>query len=374
MWDMWDMGDSSDSNETPAPTPPNSYVASISPGTVTPLSEYIQYTFVIRLDSAPNSEQIINYLITGTGQSPTSTDDFTENQGLSGTITFAPGETQKTISVNVFNKGRTEENEAFMLSISSSTSTVIVADNSVISTVTDHPNEGGASLVGDTLFFHYTPEIPFKPTSSNDYVKVAGGVTLKAGAGDDEIISTTGFNHISGEAGNDKITLGMGTNYIDGGSGNDTIISGPSMGLTNQFWSDINGGTGEDTVDFSNLEKFIIVNLERTLFGNDITLGFIENVEKVIGTGFDDIIDASKLGNTIDGGGGNDIIRAGKGNDAVYGGLGDDRVDGQSGVDILTGGAGRDYFQFSSGITDIGKTAKNVTLSPILLPGRIAFF
>lgn len=359
MWDMWDMGGSSSSNETPAPPPPNNYVASVAPGTVTPTNGSTQYTFVISLDSAANSEQTINYQITGTGQSPTTSDDFANNQALTGTVTFAPGETQKSITVNVLSKDKTEANEAFTVTLTSSVSTLMVASNnaSVISAVTDQPNEGGASLVGDKLFFHDTPTTPFTPTSSADYVKVAGGLILKTGAGDDEIISTTGLNHIDGGSGNDKITLSMGTNYIIGGSGDDTITSGPSLELTDHFWSDINGGTGVDTVDFSNLQKNIIVNLERNLFGNDITLGTISNVEKVIGTSFNDTIDASKLGNVIDGGGGDDIIRAGKGGDTVYGGTGDDTLDGQNGVDVLTGGSGRDRFEFSSGVADIGKTA-----------------
>lgn len=360
MWDMWDMGGSSSSNETPAPPPLNTYVASVTAGTVTPSNESIQYTFVIRLDSAANSEQTINYQITGIGQSPTSSDDFANNQALIGTVTFAPGETQKSITVNVLNKDKTEANEAFTVTLTSNVSTLMVASNgaSVISAVTDQPNEGGASLVGDKLFFHDTPATPFTPTSSADYVKVAGSLILKTGAGDDEIISTTGVNRIAGEAGNDKITLGMDKNFVEGGSGNDTIISGPSLGFADGNLSYIDGGTGTDKVDFSNLQESIIVDLDRRFFRNeDADFGFLLNVESVVGTNYNDIIEASKWGNVIDGGGGNDIIRAGKGNDAVFGGAGDDEVDGQSGVDILTGGSGRDYFQFSSGVADIGKTA-----------------
>jgi Ca2+-binding RTX toxin-like protein len=360
MWDMWDMGGSSSSNETSATPPPNSYVASVAPGTVTPSNGSTQYTFLISLDSAANSEQTINYQITGTGQTPTSADDFANNQALTGTVTFAPGETQKSITVNVLSKDKTEANEAFTVTLSSSVSTLMVASNSssVISAVTDKPNQGGASLVGDKLFFHDTPTTPFTPTSSADYVKVAGGLILKTGAGDDEIISTTGINRIAGEAGNDRITLGMDKNFVEGGIGNDTIISGPSLGLADGNLSYIDGGAGIDKVDFSNLQGGIVVDFDRGFFRNDdFDYGFLLNVENVIGTSYNDVINAGKLGNVIDGGGGNDIIRAGKGSDAVYGGAGDDTLDGQNGVDVLTGGTGRDYFEFSSGIADIGKTA-----------------
>ena len=365
MWDMWDMGDTSSSTDTTTTDTttsndtPKIYVASVASGSVTSSNGVAAYTFVIKLDAAATVEQSINYQITGVGQTPTSSDDYANGQALTGTVAFAIGDTQKTITVNVYNKDNTESNEAFSVSLTSSLSTVTVDSNSaaVISTVTDQPHTGGASLVNDKVFFHDTPTTPYTPTSSADYVKVAGELIFNAGAGDDEIISTSGLNHIDGGSGNDKITLSMGTNYILGGSGDDTITSGPSLELTDHFWSDINGGTGVDTVDFSNLQKNIIVNLERNLFGNDITLGTISNVEKVIGTSFNDTIDASKLGNVIDGGGGNDIIRAGKGSDAVYGGAGDDTLDGQNGVDVLTGGTGRDRFEFSSGVADIGKTA-----------------
>ena len=367
MWDMWDMGDTSSSTDTTTTTDtttsndtPKIYVASVASGSVTSSNGVTAYTFVIKLDAAATVEQSINYQITGVGQTPTSSDDYANGQALTGTVVFAIGETQKTITVNVYNKDNTESNEAFSVSLTSSLSTVTVDSNSaaVISTVTDQPHTGGASLVNDKVFFHDTPTTPYTPTSSADYVKVAGSLILKTGAGDDEIISTTGINRIAGEAGNDRITLGMDKNFVEGGSGNDTIISGPSLGFADGNLSYIDGGTGVDTADFSNLQGGIVVDFDRIFYRNDdFDIGLLVNVENVVGTSYNDVINAGKLGNVIDGGGGNDIIRAGKGSDAVYGGAGDDTLDGQNGVDVLTGGTGRDYFEFSSGISDIGKTA-----------------
>ncbi|HET7717984.1 MAG TPA: alkaline phosphatase PhoX [Bauldia sp.] len=79
------------------------------------------------------------------------------------------------------------------------------------------------------------------------------------------------------------------------------------------------------------------------------------DVDKVIGSRFDDTIvgDAAgnlfrggKGGDRLDGAAGDDRLNGGPGNDEIIGRDGDDRIGGGAGSDELTGGAGRDLFVF----------------------------
>ncbi|HZH26148.1 MAG TPA: DUF4214 domain-containing protein [Azospirillaceae bacterium] len=106
------------------------------------------------------------------------------------------------------------------------------------------------------------------------------GITVRGGAGDDEIIGNSATNRT------DTLSGGAGDDTIYGAAGNDTL----------------NGGDDDDTLD--------------GVAGND----------------------------TLNGDAGHDTLEGGLGNDILNGGTGDDRLDGENGVDQLTGGTGNDTF------------------------------
>ena len=337
----------------------SNYIVAITAGTVTTSNGVTDYTFILTMDSVAIEAESIDYQITGVGQSPTSSNDFANNQALTGTVVFAPGETQKTITVSLLNKDKTESNEAFAVSLTSSLGWVMVDTNhaSVVSMLTDQPKTGGVSLVDNKVYFDVTPTTPYTPTSAADYVKVSGNVRLNTGNGDDAII-TSGSNWIDGGAGNDNITLETGSHSVFGGSGNDTIIISDFV----EQGGIIDGGAGTDTIDLSLLQtqngslsgvyidltsKFIELSSSSTII--------ISGVENFIGSNQDDYISGGKTGNNIDGGAGNDAIVSNAGNDVVNGGAGADVLIGGAGYDRLTGGTGNDTFIFKT-IKDLGKT------------------
>jgi Ca2+-binding RTX toxin-like protein len=338
----------------------SNYIVAITAGTATTSNGVTTYTFILTMDSVASADESIEYQITGVGQSPTSSDDFAKNQLFNGTVVFASGETQKTITVSLLNKDKTEANEAFAVNLTSSLDWVTVDTNnaSVLSVLTDQPKTGGVSLVDDKVYFDANPTTSYTPTSAADYVKVSGGVTLKTGDGDDAIIATTGNNNIDGGAGNDSITLGTGIDNVKGGSGNDNIIISV---LATEMFSFIDGGAGTDTIDLSLLQTH---NSPDSGVSIDLSDGVIEltgfntiniaGVENVIGTNQDDTIVGGKTGNNIDGGAGNDWIISKAGDDVVNGGTGNDSLNGGAGYDKLTGGTGNDVFVFET-IKDLGK-------------------
>ena len=361
----------------------SNYIVAITAGTVTTSNGVTDYTFILTMDAAASADESIDYQITGVGQSPTSSNDFANNQALTGTVVFAPGETQKTITVSLLNKDKTESNEAFAVNLISSLDWVTVATNSasVVSVLTDQPKTGGVSLVDNKVYFDDTPTTPYTPTSAADYVKVSGVIgSLNTGNGDDVIITTTGYHEIDGGAGNDSITLGTGNDIINGGAGNDIITLGTGGGSVSggsgndtiissvgaYQGSSIDGGAGTDTIDLSLLQTH---NSPESGVSIDLSDGFIElsnfstikitGVENVIGTNQDDTITGGKTGINIDGGAGNDWIISNAGDDVVNGGTGNDSLEGGAGYDTLTGGTGNDTFVFET-IKDLGKTTSKL--------------
>ena len=118
---------------------------------------------------------------------------------------------------------------------------------------------------------------------------------------DDFIYGLDGSDTLSGLGGNDSIFGGGSDDVIDGGAGNDHL----------------DGGSDNDTVDYSSALQAMDINIvlgeaiDRGDFNDQSDDGFVETdiilgFENVIGTDFDDLIWASQVANSLDGGGGVD--------------------------------------------------------------------
>lgn len=131
------------------------------------------------------------------------------------------------------------------------------------------------------------------------------------------------------------------------------------------------GGEGTDTLDLSDVDADIAVNLQdgtanSSETGDDIISGF-ENLvtgsgdDTVTGSAADDTISTGEGADTIDGGdgidlidggAGNDVISDGAGSDMVLAGAGDDTVIAGSGNDSMDGGEGTDTLDMSNASSD----------------------
>jgi Ca2+-binding RTX toxin-like protein len=172
-------------------------------------------------------------------------------------------------------------------------------------------------------------------------------VTIDGGAGNDNLYGGSGHDTLRGGDGDDWLRGGEGDDTIEGGAGNDVVAF--SNG-TDTF----NGGDGLDTIDFSGLsgtyggvgtDGLALVNGETLATASRITF---TNVEKIIGSGFDDTLNFSTLTTaiTVEGRSGDDQITGGSGDDTLIGGAGNDWLNGGAGDDTVTGGTGADTFYY----------------------------
>ncbi|MEJ6021719.1 beta strand repeat-containing protein [Ramlibacter sp. PS4R-6] len=232
-------------------------------------------------------------------------------------------------------------------------------------TVTDAAPAGGS--------FSYTPT-DGTGNGAPTAVAVTQG-TLSGTSGSDILVSGSGGSTLNGGAGNDILL---------GGSGNDTYIFG--LGDGNDSISD--GGGGNDALQVATTAPTDSLSLGTLGFeqvGNDLVVkaggteivikdhystGTIESVTftnggtyqgyaigttayrigtTLGGTGQEDVIASSVLGQALTGGNGNDMLFGNGGADTINGGTGDDLVVAGDGADRLLGAAGNDFLVGGTG-------------------------
>ncbi len=151
---------------------------------------------------------------------------------------------------------------------------------------------------------------------------------------DDRLYGLAGSDTLFGRAGDDRLVGGTGKDTLRGGEGNDLLDGGAGADR-------IYGENGFDTLNYAFSSKAIEVDLAKgTGKGGDAAGDTISGIEKLIGSGFDDV---------LIGGLRNEQFFGGAGKDKINGGAGDDRLDGGLGNDVLTGGKGADLFFIGPG-------------------------
>ncbi|MCP3969576.1 MAG: type I secretion protein [Rhodobacteraceae bacterium] len=322
----------------------------------------------------------------------TSSTDSSDDGALTGTVTFASGETLEfsqieTILTDPQADGAVDGEEFGEVM-------ELGYDDS------NEPTDQGGDIItddGDTIYGN----------GGNDYIDGEGGDdTIDGGKGDDTIYGNDGCDTVTDTSGNnvidtsgnsplpdigfpaygplpevtadgdpdddrDSVVTGSGNDHITTGDDADTIVS----------------GSGNDTID-SGIDDDVIeayggADLVVTGEGNDSVLGGSGNDTIYGGTGYPgDPINIPDAGpgyygpdpvpgngmDTLDGGTGHDLIYgeddadliyggAGGGadtlyggvdNDTIFGGAGKDNLIGGEGADSMVGGADRDEFLISS--------------------------
>jgi len=190
----------------------------------------------------------------------------------------------------------------------------------------------------------------------HDYITAgayAGILTINGGTGHDTIDGSASPQMVAyGGAGNDVLAGGMdATLYGEGdhdrlqggkqqyaGSGNDRLTP-------DGYTTVADGGTGEDTIDLS---EIFVSGGSYTVGGNAGSVSVV-NVEHAIGSDFNDTLTGDGGGNLLDGGAGNNDLSGAGGADTLIGGYQNDVLDGGIGDDTLIGGAGSDTFNDNAG-------------------------
>ncbi len=131
-----------------------------------------------------------------------------------------------------------------------------------------------------------------------------------------------GVDRLFGDGGNDRLSGGNNADFLDGGRGADRL----------------DGGAGIDTAIYSQSNARVVVDLlTGTGSEGDAQGDTLEQIENLVGSGFNNVLRGSNARNELFGGQGNDVL------DGLGGA---DTLRGEGGSDVLTGGAGIDTFEF----------------------------
>ncbi|MFZ4504214.1 MAG: Calx-beta domain-containing protein, partial [Methylovulum sp.] len=297
----------------------------------------------------------------------TSASDY---NAVTGTLVFAPSETQKTLTVSILGDTRLEEDETLSMTLSNPNNALLTVVNSALITI----------INDDVDFFDGEDEIL---SSGNDYLVgtplsdridgLAGNDTIIGNAKNDSLMGSEGQDSLVGGEGRDTLEGGLdndsldgltgetdttnaSADFMDGGEGNDTLIGGVLDTLIGGLGNDrlegqspyLDGGEGNDYIYCNYFNNAETTTLNGGL-GNDKI--YFDGYNSVLtGDGGNDLLEAYALGQTtIDGGLGNDTIYGGELNDRLLGAEGNDKIYDYGGDDYLDGGSGNDAIDGSYG-------------------------
>ncbi len=180
----------------------------------------------------------------------------------------------------------------------------------------------------------------FDPASeyrASDHDPAVVGITLNS------LVASPGFNLVAGSTQDETLSGTAASDELHGRAGNDVLLGSGDADL-------MNGGDGIDTADYSASASAIDIGLMRTGNGGDSSGDQLVGIERIVGSGFDDLlVGAGSVSATLEGGAGNDTIYDYAGDSFLYGGAGNDVIVAGAGNDLLNGGLGNDVMQSGTG-------------------------
>ena len=137
-----------------------------------------------------------------------------------------------------------------------------------------------------------------------------------------EIDQLTEVENIRTGSGADVLIGDMQDNHLSGGGGTDTLVGG----LGNDT---LDGGAGRDIADYSSSLSPIVTNLtldEDNVFIDESNIDTLIDIEHVIGSEYDDVMEGGAADDTFWAGAGNDVLIGGEGSNTLDGGDGDEDI------------------------------------------------
>jgi len=249
------------------------------------------------------------------------------------TLTFAPGQTSKTVNLVTKDDTLTESNETFNLTLSASGADAVpaqIADGTGIVTIVDNDSaEGGnnANIVGD-------------------FNQVQQGI----------------INNSGGQINNSTVIAGSNVTIINDNSFN---LIDNSVNYTINVLGSLAIGNNNSVGN----QKNVSFRITGTNAGEAIkgTLGQAVN-EFLDGGAGDDDLQGFEGADVLAGGEGNDFLHGNYGGDLVNGGVGDDTMRGGHGHDEIIGGDGGDWIWGGIGRNTIDAGASDNARDDVFVP------
>ncbi|TWA75204.1 Calx-beta domain-containing protein [Azospirillum brasilense] len=197
------------------------------------------YTFEVTRAGNIEGNSTASYAVTGTGANPADAADFGGTLP-SDTVSFAPGETRKVITINVSGDSTREGNETFAVTltnlryapIATATATGTIVNDDIEPTRRLAITSGGTSREVEMQAYS-------GPVSWLQNMHIGADVSEAMHGTDlaDFINTLGGDDAIDGGKGDDVLDGGLGSNFLTGGSGMDTFfVDGRGNGVT---WSTV---------------------------------------------------------------------------------------------------------------------------------------
>ncbi|NER29804.1 MAG: hypothetical protein F6J89_19840, partial [Symploca sp. SIO1C4] len=312
--------------DTPPPTP-NPGVIAFSANNFS-LSENGTPVQEVTLNRTGGTQGQVSVTLTPTNGTATNA-DYDDNPIV---VTFADGETSKTVEISVVDDSEVEGNETINLDLSNPTGGVTIG-NSDSATLTIVDNDTPPPAPGETITLEAENLNLTNYRLESNSVASGGELITLLGSGSDTGTATAHFNGASGTY-NVEITFfdendGEGNLAVNIGSNQASLLLNDNLGsggvtnnnkVTTQIFSNVEISNGELITITGNAEAAEWARVDQIKF---IPVGDTPAENPTEGN---DFLQGNSEDNTINALGGDDIIKAGAGNNNIDGGSGSDTI------------------------------------------------
>ncbi|TVV69760.1 calcium-binding protein [Sphingomonas solaris] len=239
------------------------------------------FVFTVSRTGDLGAGSVVNYAVAGTGDNPADPGDFVGGVLPSGTITFAPGEATKTVTVLVAGDGAIETDETFAVVLTGGSNVSVGGTPAVFTIVND--DQGALSPLGGLAggLLGGTGNDVLTGTTAGDFMLGdRGNDTLSGGDGNDRLYGNAGNDLLQGDGGSDTLFGGTGNDVLRGGAGMDVLEGGFGNDVFAGSLAELNGDVITDlsSGDTIHIDGATLATLSFALDGNTLRFAGGETV------------------------------------------------------------------------------------------------
>lgn len=294
---------------------------------------FTSFSFTVTRSGPTTGLSSAAWSVTGSGTNPANAADFGRTLPA-GIVSFAPGETTRTVTVRVSGDTLGEPNETFSVQLSTPAGAVISPTAaSATGTITNDdpfdttpPVMTGITVQGNSLLVTFS-EAVVGTGAAPRFAATVGGAAR----------TVTAVAAVAGNPSQLSLSLAAGTSptagqavqlrYTDLAGDNTTAVVQDTIGNDMATLA----APGLTASSFNSAASVASLNLAYTTLR-------LTGTAAIHGTGNANanVISGNSGNNSLIGGGGDDVITGGAGNDSIDGGAGNDRMEGGAGNDTYT--------------------------------------